>query len=340
MENLALEISKLIGEPINLSLPTPVEISAIADIEVVDPGEKVWVYDAYDTDADEGLDINPSTGAITVIKRTPMAITELSFKGLQSQLEYVLATDVLGSPDTQLLGRKKERLLSALNKLELRCILNAIVDGKTPGMVAGSTAALEDVIQTPALASGDDLYDVIIKMKHKVEDYGDSYLFLAGSAIKEKIDTYNKDYANSLHYNVDLPNTLKSLGIDVMKIFGTVKWTGGLHNVNAGGYADDGSVTALLNTNKAILIARNSRVAPGTGKPVKFVRRRIPADIARLMGADVDKAQRATLAVPMPIPVAGVLTAGYGVYAMESIIWFVSNPQSIVKTDDLSAYLS
>ncbi len=338
MENLALEISKLIGEPINLSLPVPVEISAIADTEVVDPGEKVWVYDAYDTDSDEILDINPTTGAITVIKRTPMAITELTFKGLQSQLEYVLATDVLGSPDTQLLGRKKERIMSAMDKLELRCILNAIVDGKTPGMVSGATAVLEDAVQSPTLASGDDLYDIIIKMKHKVEDYGDQYVFLAGSTIKEKIDTYNKDYVATNLYNVDLPNTLKGLGIDVLKIFGTVKWTGGLHNVGAGGYADDGGVVALLGATQAILIAKNSRV--GQGKPIKFIRRRIPAEVAKLMGAEVDKAQRAVLAVPMPVPVSGVLTAGYGVYAMESIIWSIVNPQSIVKSTDIAAYLS
>lgn len=337
MDNLVLEISKLIGEPINLSLPVPVEISAIADEEIVDPGEKVWVYDAYDTDADEILDINPTTGAITIVKRTPMVDTELTFKGLQSPLEYVLATAVLGSPDTQVLGRKKERISQAMDKLELRCILNAIVDGKTPGMTGG-TAVLEDSVQSPSLASGDDLYDVIIKMKHLVEDYGDQYLFLAGSTIKEKIDTYNKDYASTFQYNVDMPVTLKNLGIDVLKIFGTVKWTGGLHNVGAGGYADDSGVTALLNATKAVLIARNSRVA--SGKPIKFVRRRIPADMAKLMGADVDKAQRALLVNPMPINNAGVPTAGYGVYALESIIWAITNPNSIVKSGDLTSYLA
>jgi hypothetical protein len=255
-------------------------------------------------------------------------------------LEYVLVDSVLASPDTDVLARKKERIASAMDKLELRMILNAIIDGKTPGMVGG-THSLEDSVQTATLASGDDLYDVILKMKHKIEDYGDNYAFLVGSTIKEKIDTFDKDYVGSFYYNVTLSTKLRELGIEVMKIFGTVKWTShttGLHNIGSGGYADDSSATALLNATKCVLVARNSRISKG--KPVIFVRRKIKPEIAKLMGADVDKAQRALIVNPCFINNAGVDTLAYGVCGYESIIWAIVNPYAICKSGDLTAYLA
>lgn len=339
MENIVLELSKLIGEPINPSLNCPVEISTIADVDTAEAGEKVWRYDAYDTDADQILDVE-ADGRIVPQARTPMSDTQLTFKGLNSQLEYVLVDAVLGSPDVDVLGRKKERIASGMDKLELRMILNAILDGKTPGMVGG-THAQEDAILSATLASGDDLFDVILKMKHKIEDYGDNFAFLVGSTIKEKIDTFDKDYVSSFHYNVTLSAKLKELGIDVMKIFGTVKWTSystGLHNIGSGGYADDSGVTALLNANKAILVARNSRISKG--KPIVFIRRKINAEVAKLMGAEVDKAQRALIVNPTPVNVGGVNTLAYGVFGYESLIWAIVNPYAICKSGDLSAYLA
>jgi hypothetical protein len=339
MEDIRLEIAKLIGEPINPSLNVPVEITTIADTFEADAGEKVWRYDGYDTDVDEILDVEAS-GRIVPQARTPLSDTQLTFKGLNSMLEYVLVDAVLGSPDTEVLGRKKVRISAGMDKLELRMILNAILDGKTPGMVGG-THDLEDSVQSATLASGDDLYDVILKMKHKIEDYGDNFAFLVGSTIKEKIDTFDKDYVGSFNYNVTLASKLKELGIEVMKIFGTVKWrsyTTGLHNIGSGGYADDSSATVLLNAKKAILVARNSRIAQG--KPIIFVRRKIKPEIAKLMGADVDKAQRALIINPCFINNAGVDTLAYGVCGYESIIWAIVNPYAICKSGDLTAYLA
>jgi energy-converting hydrogenase Eha subunit A len=338
MENIVLELSKLIGQPINPSLNVPVEMSEIANEDTAEPGEKVFRFDAYDTDADQILDVE-ADGRITPVARTPIADTQLTFKGLNSQLEYVLVDAVLAGADTSVLARKKERISAGMDKLELRMILNAINDGKTPGMVGG-THSLEDSVQSPSLASGDDLYDVILKMKHKVEDFGDDFAFLVGSTIKEKIDTFDKDYVGSFQYNVTLSAKLKELGINVTKIFGTVKWTSyttGLHNIGSGGYADDSSATALLGATKAILVARNSRISKG--KPIVFVRRKINAEIAKLMGAEVDKAQRALIVNPTPVNVAGVNTLAYGVFGYESIIWAILNPYAICKSGDLTAYL-
>ena len=303
-----LEIMKYIGEPINNNLPVPVEISEIADYHTVEPGEKTWYYASQDSDDDEIYQVNTSTGALVVVKRSPMDVTELSFQGLNSKKEYVLLDSVMDSPDQQVLGRKKSRLAHALDKLELRLILAAI------------TAS--GAVNTVTKDSGEDLYDVIVQAKQGLEDRGDNFILLAGTAVSNKLDVYDKDNASSFNYNVTINEKIAKMGIKVVKIFGSVKYTG------------DDSMTALLAANRFIMVARNSRIADG--KPLAFVRRKISPQIAQFMGADVDNAQRALILDQTPTNVAGTDTLGYGIIAYESIIWAIVSPKGICKcTNDV-----
>jgi len=310
--NAFLEVARQIGEPISKQLPVPVEISAIADTFTAQPGEKIWRYNATDTSLDTVLAVD-ANGAITTVKRTPTGDAELTFSGLNSKLEYVLIDDILSETDNvQVLGRRKASITRAMDKRELKTILDAIVN-KTAGYVPGVN------VQEYVLQSGDDIYDVVMGMKHLVEDYGDNYACLVGSTVKESIDTYDKDNASSFNYNVTLVAKLRELGIDVMKVFGKVELT------------DGGGELAILDAKKLVLVARNSRIAEG--KPIKFVRRIISADIAKLMGADVNEAQRALIVNPTPVNLAGVNTLAYGVYGYESIIFTITNPYAICFAD-------
>lgn len=311
-----LEIAKLIGEPINPALPSPVALSAVADVSTVDPGEKVFYFASEDTDADEIYEVNTGTGKIVVIKKSPLSDTQLTFTGLNSRLQYVLLDSVLASPDVDVLGRKKSSISRGLDKLEVKRLID--------GMIA--------VCDEITIGTGEDLYDVIMKAKHTLEDYGDNYVMLCGSAVKEGIDNYDKKKASSYNYNVTLPAKLKELGIEVIKVFGLIK-TGDA----AANEADSGSETRLLDTNKFVIVARNSTIAKG--KPVIFVRRRIPADIAALMGAEVDNAERGLWVNPAPVQVAGVNTLGYGVYGYESVVLAITNARAIKKSADLSSIL-
>lgn len=315
MDDYRLEIAKKIGEPISYQLPVPVEVSAIADVFTAEVGEKVWRYTAVDTSLDTCLQVD-AAGAITLVKRTPTGDAELTFGGLNSKLEYVLLDDILGETDNvQVLGRRKASITRSMDKRELYAILTAIVN-KTAGYVPGVN------VQEYTIQSGDDIYDVIMGMKHLVEDYGDSYACLAGSTVKEKIDTYDKDNASTFNYSVTLAAKLRELGIDVMKVFGNVELT------------DGGGETALLDSKKLIIVARNSRIQEG--KPIKFVRRKISPEIAKLMGANVDTAQRMLILRNAPLNNAGVETLGYGVYGYESIIFTITNPKAIVFCDATS----
>jgi len=310
-----LEISKLIGEPINYQLPVPVELQEICNIDTVEPGEKLWRYTNVDADLDTILVVDTTDGKLKQVKRSPLGDTEISFQGLNSKKEYVLVDAVLASPDTKVLGRKKEAITRGMDKRELKLVLDGIEAGtNTPGNAS---------VQSYTAGSAEDLYDAIMGMKHLVEDYGDNYVLLCGSAVKEAIDTYDKDNASTFNYHVTLTTKLRELGVKIVKIFGKVEST------------DGGGEEVLLNTNHMILLGKNSRVAEG--KPVWFVRRKISPEIARLMGADVDKVQRAVMVGQTPeiVDFSGTSSnvLGFSVLGYESVIFAIPNPKMIVTCD-------
>lgn len=316
-DGLNLEIAKLIGEPINVQLPVPVELSAIADTFTAEPGEHVWRIQNLDETADVVLDVD-ANGKITVIKRTPLSDVELTFKGLQSKLDYVLVEDVLNKVDTRALARRKEAISRGMDKAELKAILDAILTPTSAVFPANEVGGFAVTV-----ASGDDLYDVILKAKHGVEDYGDNYQMLVGTTVKEKIDTYDKDNVTSFNYNVTLMSRISALGIDTMKIFGKVS------RVTAETEVD------LMDKKKIILVAKNSRIAEG--KPIQFVRRNISAEIATQMGANVDSAQRAIWVNPVPqyVELSAVTepVLGFGVHGYESYVMCIKNPKAIATVD-------
>ncbi|MHA1874335.1 MAG: hypothetical protein ACTSVB_09480, partial [Candidatus Heimdallarchaeaceae archaeon] len=202
-QNIPLEIAKVIGEPINYQKRVPVELEAIADIVELKPGEFAYRYSATDTDPDYVMAVSAG-GAITVIEKTVVATTGVTPTGLQSRLEYVEVNDILGSPDLQILARKKEAITRGMDKHELYTVLTGILN---------STATPSVSVQEASYESGDDIYDLIMKAKHLVEDYGDGFVLLCGSTVKEKIDTFDKDNASSFNYNVTLATKLRELGI-------------------------------------------------------------------------------------------------------------------------------
>lgn len=303
--NFVLEIAQLIGQPINTQLPVPVELKAIADTFEAKAGEKVYRFTTLDTTADVVLDV--STGAIVPVQRDGVGDAEMTFKGLNSKLEYVLVDAVLASPDTDLLSRRKESITRAMDKKEVKLIVDAIIAG---------TASYFPAVVPEDLGKGTDIYDLIVAMKHKVEDWGDGYVLLCASNVKEAIDNYDKAINATNVGGVSLPAKLKELGIEVVKMFGKVSVDVGEAEV------------AIMPAGKMILVAKNSRISEG--KPIKFVRRLISAEIAKLMGATVDNAQRALIVNPTPVNLAGVNTLAYGVYGYESIIFCITNPKAIV----------
>jgi len=313
-QNLHLEISKLVGQPISLALPAPMELQAVADIILVPAGEKTFSFQAYDEETGEVLAINPSTCDITPVKRNPVGDTEVSFSGFQSKLEWICVDAILDASDQSLFGRKKEIITYNLDKKEVKLVIDGILNASSGSFTASN-------VQEITADSGEDLYDVIAKAIHQLEDYGDGYEMLAGTAVKEAIDLYDKQKATTHNYRVGLNEFLRAKGVKVTKVFGTVVET------------DGGASNRLLDAETFILVATNSRVAQG--KPIKFARRQIDASLATLMGADVDSAQRATIAIPTPVIDSGTNKLAYGTYAYEKIAVVITNPRMIAVARDV-----
>lgn len=319
-EGLNLELSKTIGEPIDQNFPVPMNLARIADVDTANPGEKVYNFSQLDEEVDEILQVE-SDGRVGVIKVDPATDTLVTFQGLNSRLKYVLVDEILsgasgqGNPDLGVLARKKEAITRGMDKLEFYRVTKAIMDASA--------------IATITPTSAQDLYDVILASKHALENYGDGFILMAGTNVKEAIDLYDKRNADNYNYNVTLPAKLRELGIEVVKIFGQVKR----------GTLDTQETVQMLDANKFILVATNSTQTEG--KPIHFVRRRISADIAKLMGANVDSAQRALFVTPFPVNIGGSNpnTLAYGVYGYESIVEVIKNPKAIVKSADLSSII-
>jgi hypothetical protein len=321
-DELSLEVATLIGQPINTQLPTPYEISLVCDVlPLAKPGELVYKFSTLDETADVILDIEVD-GTIQIVKRGAVGYTLLTFKTLESKLEHVYVEDFLQSVDTNIFARRNASITRGMDKAETKIL----IDGILAGVGGGYYPDKEPQVITPL--SGEDLYDWILAMKHAIEDYGDTYVLLAGSRIKEKIDLYKKEFAEAHNYDVDLAGDLTKMGITVHKGFGKVCRTSASGN--------DEVEEAIIDSKKAILVATNSRIAEG--KPIKFLRRQISPEIAKLMGAEVDNAQRAIVVNPVPVIDAGANKRAIGVYGMESFILAITNPYAI-STIDLNDYI-
>lgn len=315
--SVQLEISKKIGEPISPELPVPVELEAMCNVVTAEPGEKVWRYTATDTTADVVYNVN-ADGSLDEVKRTPTGDAEITFQGLNSKKEYVLIDDILGETDNVgVLGRRKASITRGMDKKEVYAVLQAVT-GQTALGQSNANFVPGVACQSVVPASGDDLYDVILAMKHKVEDYGDDYLLLEGSDVKEAIDSYSKDKVTSHNYNVKLREEIKGWGMQEMKVYGT--------------FQDEAAATyQVMNKKYLVMIARNTRIADG--KPITFVRRRISPEIAKFIKASPDNMQRLIIGDQAPQLIGSSDTFAYSVWGYESVIFLITNPYAIVFAD-------
>jgi hypothetical protein len=304
MERPDVLIAKVIGQPIDSSLPVPVVISEIADIETAEPGEDVYVWNAYDDNVDT-IYTAGNDGELVSVKKGAVAATLLTFAGLQTDLAYVTVNEVLNAKDQTAVARKKAAITRGMDKEEVVRLINVIL-GIASQEIEGA---------------GKDLYDIVMDMYHLVEDYGDDFILLVGSTVSEKIDTYDKDNVANFHYRIGLKETLANLGIKKVKVVGKVK-------------LDGGAYSPVLAAKSGILVARNSQLK--VGKPCLHVRRKINPDIAANMGANPEEAYRFVSVAQTPTVINNSKNIlGYGVFGFESIVEAVTNFKAIAWSDSM-----
>ena len=318
-DSYAKAIALAIGEPINLALPSPMELDAICNTVYVEAGEKTWSYQGYDTDAGEILVINTTTGAMIPVKRSPVDDTQITLVGYQSKQEHVLIDTILSASDQGVIARKKEIIVDNLDKKEVRLVCQAIVNASS-----GSFGALN--IQSETLDSGEDIYDTIQDAINKTKDYSDGGALLVGTVLDNAIDNWDKAKASTFNYQVNIKGVnglLARNNVSLIRVFGTVRET------------DGGSLNVLLDAESGILVGTNSRRK--LPKPITFVRRKIDAQLAAIIGATSANPSRLILTLPAPVNNSGVPTWAIGTYAYEQIAVVITDPNRIVTLTDVGA---
>jgi hypothetical protein len=306
-EITSLEIAKVIGQPIDTSLAVPFEITEIADIEFAEFGEDVYYFAAADDNTDTVYTAADS-GEVTSNKKSPSGATSLTFVGLQSDLAYVTINELSDAKDQTALARKKVAITRSMDKIEVKRLLDVIL--------AISAQEVE-------LDSGEDLYDGILKMVHKVIDFGTDFALLVGSTVWEAINKFDKDNADNFNYRISIKDMLKENGITLVKVVGQVK-------------VDSGSYDSVLSATKAILVARNSNLK--VGKPCLFVRRRINPEVAGQLGIAPDAAQRLVTTIGgLQVINNHKNILGYGCIGYESVIEAVTLSKAVCWSDELAS---
>jgi len=225
---------------------------------------------------------------------------------------YMLQTLLVllhNSKDQSALAAKKDGIIRSMDKEEVRRILNL---------------CLAVPSQEVSKASGEDLLDVIIRMKQKVSTYATDYILLVASDVADAIEAYDKANVATFNYKMSINEEIAKLGIKkVVKVIGTVAVSGGV-----GG--------DVLAAGKAILIGRDSSLAKG--RPIKFLRRKFTKEIAELSGAGEGAVRLIDVAkTPTVINAAGANTLGYACFGYESIIQVLTNYRAVSWSDDIIA---
>lgn len=307
LEINGIEIAKVIGQPIDSNIKVPIELSEIAEIETAEFGEDVYYFSAYDDNTDTVYTAGDS-GEITSNRKSPSGATALTFVGYQSDLAYVTIHELQDAKDQTALARKKAAITRSMDKQDVKKLLDTI---------------LAIASQEVELTSGQDLYDGILAMIHKVVDFGDNFILLAGSTVWEKINSYDKENADNFNYRVGIKEMLAQNGVKVVKVTGSTVTL------------DSGSALPVLAATKAILVARDSKLNVG-GKPCLFVRRKINPDVAKLLEIEPDKAERLITTIGgLQVINNHKNILGYGVVGYECVIEAVTNYKAIAWSDSL-----
>ena len=308
MEMNGLEIAKVIGQPIDATLPVPFEISEICDLDTAEFGEDVYYFAAYDNNTDI-VYTAADAGEVVSNKKSPTGATGLTFVGLQSDLAYVTINELQDAKDQTALARKKAAIGRGMDKYEVKRLLDTIL--------AISSQEVE-------LATADDIYSGIMKMVHKVVDYGDNFVLLAGSTVWEKINSYDRDHVTSFEYRLPIKEMMREFGIQVIKVA-----SGATVSLDT-----TSSAAVVLSATKAILVARDSKLK--AGKPCLFVRRKINPEVAAQLGIAPDKAERlVTVIGGLQVINNHKNILGFGVVGYECNIEAVTNYLAIAWCDEL-----
>jgi hypothetical protein len=174
--------------------------------------------------------------------------------------------------------------------------------------------------------AGEDLLDVIIRMKQLISDYSSDYILLVSSDVMDAIEVYDKENVTNFHYKMDIKDELVKFGVKkIVKVLGN-------------SHLDDAD-TPVLAAGKAILIGRDSSLV--AGKPLTMLRRKFEKEIAELSGAAEGAVRLIDVAkTPSVVNAAGKNTLGYACFGYESVISVNTNFRAVAYSENIIAVIA
>ncbi len=297
----SLELSRIIGQPVDPRRRYPNLIDAICDVDTADPNEYVYQFDVL-SETDTIFTIT-SNGVITASHVTPDTPALMSFIDVASP-EYFCKITELAKAKERTLARKNKTINRALNAWETWKILDLV---NTAVVTRGNVWNLE---------SGDTTfnYKMLINMIDQIIDYSENYVLAVGSAIDKDIKLW--DWTDNKFHS--LKQAFSDLGIDVVRVNQTL--------------TIDGTPTAALASTRAYLVGTATEEP---GKPVLFVRKRLN-EIEKLGGVifeEGEKPERLVFVSPNPVQVTNSRYLAVGLTGFEEIAAAVTNPYALSRFD-------
>jgi len=294
----ALEIAKIIGEPIDPQKPYPDVLTAIADTDTALPEDYIYYFDALlETDK---VYIITSSGSVTQENVVPDTPVLLSFADIASPEYYVKITD-LAKAKERTLARKVATINRAMNAYEtykLISLIDAAVQADKKFTLTSGTSTFN--------------YQNLVYMIDSIQDYSDTFHLLAGTTIDRDIRLW--DWTDNKY--TSLKSALGDLNVTVHRQFGSVT-------------VDDVAVSILAPT-YAYLVG----VSTPMGKPILWVRKQLN-DIDFLGGAlydNGDKPERLVFVSPNPVQVEGTARfLAVAITGLEEYAAAVKNPYALAR---------
>ena len=307
----ALEISRIIGQPLDPRKPYPQIVDECCETDTAEPEDYLYYFDVLVET--EKVYVITANGAVTQENVTLDTPVQLSFVDLATPEYYIKLTDY-ASRKEDVLARKNRTINWALNSYESWRIIQLL------------DAAATTSSHTNTLESGYTRFNFaeLISMIEAVQDYGDDYLLIAGAKIDK--DMLLWDWNDDKNQSVIA--AYKELGIKKIRM--SLDGAAQTFDYNTGTSGDVTETTNMLATNTAYMLARSTNV----GKPLLFVRKKLDSlkVLGGILSADGDAPQRLVFTSPNPITVTG--SARYlaiGVTGYEQIASAVVNPYAVKR---------
>lgn len=295
----ALEIARVIGQPVDPRKPYSNLVNAICETDTADASDYVYSYDV-NQDTDYIYTIT-STGAITDSAVTPDTPTVLTFADIASPHYYVKITDLAKAME-KTLARKKATINRALNAEENYQVVQlldaaAVGRGNVNDLKSGETSFN---------------YAHVIDMIFQLIDYAEDYVLVEGNQIAQDIKLW--DWTDNKYHS--LKEAFADLGIEEQRVNQTV--------------TRDGTSTSVLASTTAYLVGRKTEEPT---RPILWVRKRLD-DVSRLGGViytDGDKPERLVFVTPNPILVSSTRYLAVGITGFEEYTCATTNSYAVSR---------